>query len=75
MPLGDMTGPMGQGPMTGRGLGYGGGYDAPGYMYGRPRRQKRRLRGRRKRRYPEFWNARGGGQAYPLDTDTRRNLL
>jgi hypothetical protein len=31
MPAGDRTGPLGQGPMTGRGLGYCGGYDAPGY--------------------------------------------
>lgn len=32
MPAGDGTGPMGQGPMTGRGAGYCGGYDAPGYV-------------------------------------------
>ena len=31
MPFGDSTGPMGQGPMTGRGLGYCAGYDNPGY--------------------------------------------
>jgi hypothetical protein len=38
MPKGDKTGPEGQGPMTGRGLGYCAGYHAPGYvsnMYGR----------------------------------------
>jgi len=31
MPRGDGTGPWGQGAMTGRGLGYCAGYDAPGY--------------------------------------------
>ncbi|MBN1287604.1 MAG: DUF5320 domain-containing protein [Anaerolineae bacterium] len=31
MPAGDRTGPIGQGPMTGRGAGYCAGYDAPGY--------------------------------------------
>jgi hypothetical protein len=34
MPAGDGTGPRGMGPMTGRGLGYCGGYDAPGYAMG-----------------------------------------
>jgi len=34
MPRGDRTGPLGEGPMTGRGLGYGGGYDTPGYTKG-----------------------------------------
>jgi hypothetical protein len=32
MPAGDGTGPMGMGPMTGRGAGYCGGYGMPGYM-------------------------------------------
>ena len=31
MPLGDRTGPMGQGSMTGRALGYCEGYDSSGY--------------------------------------------
>ncbi|MCD6302005.1 MAG: DUF5320 domain-containing protein [Anaerolineae bacterium] len=38
MPLGDGTGPMGWGPMTGRGAGYCAGYGVPGYLnpaYGR----------------------------------------
>jgi len=30
MPRGDRTGPMGEGPMTGRGAGYCAGYDVPG---------------------------------------------
>jgi len=36
MPRGDGTGPMGQGPMTGRGLGYCAGYPQPGFMYPGP---------------------------------------
>ena len=32
MPFGDGTGPMGMGPMTGRGAGYCAGYGAPGYL-------------------------------------------
>lgn len=32
MPRGDGTGPQGQGPMTGRGMGYCAGYPAPGFM-------------------------------------------
>ncbi len=31
MPRGDRTGPMGAGPRTGRGLGYCGDYDTPGF--------------------------------------------
>ncbi len=31
MPLGDRTGPRGQGPMTGRAAGYCAGHDVPGY--------------------------------------------
>ena len=31
MPRGDRTGPQGMGPMTGRGMGYCAGYDAPGF--------------------------------------------
>ncbi len=32
MPRGDGTGPMGLGPMTGRGMGYCAGYPVPGFM-------------------------------------------
>ncbi len=32
MPRGDGTGPLGQGPRTGRGMGFCAGYSAPGYM-------------------------------------------
>ena len=38
MPAGDRTGPMGLGPMTGRGLGYCAGFAAPGYMNAMPGR-------------------------------------
>src|SRR4030042_2727579 len=34
MPSGDRTGPMGQGPRTGRALGFCSGYDSPGYTKG-----------------------------------------
>jgi len=34
MPKGDRTGPMGQGSMTGRSLGFCTGYDSPGYTKG-----------------------------------------
>jgi len=37
MPYGNRTGPEGKGPKTGRGLGYCGGYDSPGYTRGTPR--------------------------------------
>lgn len=37
MPAGDRTGPMGMGPMTGRGAGYCAGYEAPGYAHPWPR--------------------------------------
>ncbi|MBN1898172.1 MAG: DUF5320 domain-containing protein [Spirochaetes bacterium] len=32
MPGGDRTGPLGMGPMTGRGLGFCAGYASPGYL-------------------------------------------
>ena len=34
MPRGDGTGPMGMGPMTGRGMGYCAGFGNPGYAAG-----------------------------------------
>ena len=34
MPRGDRTGPMGQGPVTGRALGYCQGFDSPGFTKG-----------------------------------------
>ncbi|WP_201328163.1 DUF5320 domain-containing protein [Thermotomaculum hydrothermale] len=38
MPYGDRTGPLGQGPKTGRGLGYCSGNDRPGADTDAPRR-------------------------------------
>jgi len=38
MPWGDRTGPLGQGPRSGRGLGYCGGYGSPGYISPAPGR-------------------------------------
>lgn len=38
MPRGDKTGPDGQGPMTGRGLGYCAGYPTPGNVTNTPGR-------------------------------------
>lgn len=38
MPGGDKRGPNGMGPMTGRGLGYCAGYDAPGFTSDAPPR-------------------------------------
>ena len=38
MPGGDRTGPMGAGPMTGRGAGYCVGYAVPGYANAMPGR-------------------------------------
>jgi len=34
MPWGDRTGPFGMGPRTGRGLGFCGGFDSPGFTKG-----------------------------------------
>ena len=46
MPRGDRTGPLGDGPMTGRQLGYGAGYDSPGYTKGAGGGLGRGIRGR-----------------------------
>jgi len=46
MPRGDRTGPWGDGPMTGRQLGYGAGYDSPGYTKGSGGGLGRLFRGR-----------------------------
>jgi len=37
MPAGNGTGPLGLGPMTGRGMGYCAGFGVPGYANPRPR--------------------------------------
>jgi hypothetical protein len=46
MPAGDRTGPLGRGPMTGRGAGYCGGYEAPGWANWGPTRGFYGRRGR-----------------------------
>jgi hypothetical protein len=46
MPRGDGTGPNGQGPMTGRGMGFCAGFNMPGFMnagFGRGRGFRRRF--------------------------------
>jgi len=50
MPAGDGTGPMGMGSITGRGMGYCTGYDAPGWSNPRPGRY-----------YGRGYYGRGGG--------------
>jgi hypothetical protein len=45
MPRGDRTGPLGEGPMTGRQLGYGAGYDSPGFTMSLGGRPGARFRG------------------------------
>jgi hypothetical protein len=54
MPGGDRTGPMGLGPMTGRGAGYCAGFSVPGFMNPIPGRG---FRGR--------GFGRGGGRGWP----------
>ena len=72
MPGGDQTGPQGDGPKTGRGLGYCTDHDQPGYAapqqgqgYGFQRGSRglgnRRGRGRRNRSNAGFWPGRGRG--------------
>jgi len=55
MPAGDGTGPMGMGSMTGRRVGYCGGYDAPGWVNPVPRRGFGPSRG-----WGGAWGGRGG---------------
>ncbi len=55
MPWGDGTGPLGQGPMTGRAAGYCAGYSVPGYMNPVGGRFWGRGRG---------WFGRGGGRGW-----------
>lgn len=53
MPSGDRTGPMGQGPRTGRMLGYCSGYDTPGFSSNTGTRMRR-----------SFGFGRGRGRGY-----------
>lgn len=68
MPGGDRTGPLGQGPMTGRAAGYCAGYPVPGYMNPVPGRGRGYGFGRRQGRGRGRGWGRGFGwqwQAYP----------
>lgn len=56
MPAGDGTGPMGTGPMTGRGAGYCAGYTMPGFMNPMPGQGMSLGRGM------GFGRGRGGGR-------------
>ncbi|MDD3432062.1 MAG: DUF5320 domain-containing protein [Bacteroidales bacterium] len=70
MPRGDKTGPMGQGPMTGRALGFCSGYESPGFTKGfgggRGRGRGRGFGGGMGRR-----NRFGYGGAYGVDPGSR----
>jgi hypothetical protein len=59
MPLGDRTGPMGGGPKTGRGAGFCGGNEFPGYAYDEANRP-----GRFGRKSGCFSHDAGGGHGY-----------
>jgi hypothetical protein len=63
MPAGDGTGPAGMGAGTGRGMGYCGGYDAPGWATPGPGRgfYGRGGRGIRGGRWGGYGAGRGGG--------------
>ncbi|NLI78764.1 MAG: DUF5320 domain-containing protein [Candidatus Riflebacteria bacterium] len=68
MPRGDGTGPQGQGPRTGRGMGFCNGFDAPGFATGGGRGQGigRRMGGRGPRGWGRGrWSARQGWAGTP----------
>ena len=75
MPRGDRTGPMGMGMRSGRGAGYCGGEDCPGYMTaGMGRGRGRGFRGAGPGRGSGAWYDRPGrggwprGRCYGIDT-------
>ncbi len=57
MPRGDRTGPLGNGPRTGRGMGMCGGYDSPGFSRGMGQGRNARMGGFFRRGFA----GRGGG--------------
>jgi hypothetical protein len=70
MPRGDGTGPWGQGPMTGRGLGYCAGHPQPGFANSGPgfRRGGRGFgRGFRQRRFSRYPMRSTYPVEYPLE--------
>jgi len=66
MPYGDRTGPLGQGPRTGRGLGFCEGYGAPGRFFG-GRGGFHRGRGGYGPRAFGGWRPRWGLQGWPYE--------
>jgi len=64
MPGGDRTGPLGMGPMTGRGVGYCAGYPVPGYANPFIRRGMGMARGRGFGRGFNRWYSRPAPAAY-----------
>lgn len=72
MPRGDGTGPMGVGPMTGRGAGYCAGFEAPGFGCNRGYGNGMGFgRGRRNFGYP----AQQMQRSAPLPVDVSNELL
>lgn len=71
MPRGDRTGPWGDGPMTGRGVGLCAGAPSPGWFRGSGRGRGRRGMGPgRGRRWASGWSGRGVATADPVDEKT-----
>jgi hypothetical protein len=76
MPQGDRSGPLGEGPKTGRGMGYCAEYDAPGYYRGAGRG-----RGFFRRSWGQgyghgyFWRRQRGIQPENIRTDTDTESL
>ena len=62
MPAGNGRGPMGLGPMTGRGLGYCSGKVAPGYGNLAPMRGYGMFQGRGRRGGWRYWQGGGAGR-------------
>jgi hypothetical protein len=80
MPRGDRTGPIGRGPMTGRGAGFCGGYAMPGYTSQIPGRGfGMRFGGGRGRGWGRGWQAWGSfyapGFPYPYENVPVRPTL
>ncbi len=68
MPWGDRTGPMGRGPMTGRGAGYCAGYNVPGFANNAPGMGRGLGRGRGFGRARGFWR----GQFEPVQVPVQQ---
>ncbi len=71
MPRGDRTGPLGEGPMTGRQLGYGAGYDSPGFTKSPGRGMGRGFFNRSRGR--NFWRAEGSYFQEDMPVSSQRN--